>query len=145
MIPKLEVHGVSYSYHSADGETLALSNISFSVDSGQFWAIVGPSGCGKSTLLSLLCGLLKPDQGEILLDGLPLSRDLASVGYMLQKDHLFEWRSILSNVALGLEIRKQLDDQSRQELKSMLRAYGLEGFEQSKPSELSGGCARGPL
>ena len=73
MIPKLEVHGVSYSYHSADGETLALSNISFSVDSGQFWAIVGPSGCGKSTLLSLLCGLLKPDQGEILLDGLPLS------------------------------------------------------------------------
>ena len=139
MIPKLEVHGVSYSYHSADGETLALSNISFSVDSGQFWAIVGPSGCGKSTLLSLLCGLLKPDQGEILLDGLPLSRDLASVGYMLQKDHLFEWRSILSNVALGLEIRKQLDDQSRQELKSMLRAYGLEGFEQAKPSELSGG------
>ena len=139
MIPKLEVHGVSYSYHSADGETLALSNISFSVDSGQFWAIVGPSGCGKSTLLSLLCGLLKPDQGEILLDGLPLSRDLASVGYMLQKDHLFEWRSILSNVALGLEIRKQLDDQSRQELKSRLRAYGLEGFEQSKPSELSGG------
>ena len=134
MIPKLEVRGVSYSYHSADGETLALSNISFSVDSGQFLAIVGPSGCGKSTLLSLLCGLLKPDQGEILLDGIPLSRDLASVGYMLQKDHLFEWRSILSNVSLGLEIRKQLDDQSRPELKSMLRAYGLEGFEQSKPS-----------
>ena len=75
MIPKLEVSGVSYSYHSLDGETLALSDISFTVDTGEFLAIVGPSGCGKSTLLTMLCGLTTPDSGAILLDGKPLTRD----------------------------------------------------------------------
>ena len=139
MIPKLEVKDLSYSYHTPEGETRALSRISFDVQDGEFLAVVGPSGCGKSTLLSLLAGLLKPEEGEIFIDGVPRRESRAVIGYMLQKDHLFEWRSILSNVALGLEIRKQLDDQSRQELKSMLRAYGLEGFEQAKPSELSGG------
>ncbi|WP_352427233.1 ATP-binding cassette domain-containing protein, partial [Enterocloster asparagiformis] len=68
MIPKLEVSGVSYSYHSLDGETLALSDISFTVNTGEFLAIVGPSGCGKSTLLTMLCGLTTPDSGAILLD-----------------------------------------------------------------------------
>ena len=66
MTAKLEVSGLSYSYHSMDGETQALSNISFTVDTGEFIAIVGPSGCGKSTLLSIFSGLLKPDEGEIL-------------------------------------------------------------------------------
>ncbi len=139
MIPKLEVRGVSYSYHSLEGETLALSDISFSVESGQFLAIVGPSGCGKSTLLSLLCGLIKPDQGQILLDGAPLSQDSGTVGYMLQKDHLFEWRTILSNVSLGLEIQKRLPPDTLNELKAMLTTYGLGGFEHAKPSGLSGG------
>ena len=139
MTAKLEVRGVSYSYHSLEGETLALSDISFSVESGQFLSIVGPSGCGKSTLLSLLCGLLLPDQGEILLDGAPLSRDMSTVGYMLQKDHLFEWRTILSNVSLGLEIQKRMDSDSLKTLREMLNTYGLKGFEYSKPSELSGG------
>lgn len=139
MIPKLEVRGVSYSYHSLEGETLALSDISFSVESGQFLAIVGPSGCGKSTLLSLLCGLIKPDQGQILLDGAPLSQDSGTVGYMLQKDHLFEWRTILSNVSLGLEIQKRLTPDTLNELKDMLNTYGLGGFEHAKPSGLSGG------
>ena len=125
MTAKLEVRGVSYSYPSLEGETLALSDISFSVESGQFLSIVGPSGCGKSTLLSLLCGLLLPDQGEILLDGAPLSRDMSTVGYMLQKDHLFEWRTILSNVSLGLEIQKRMDSDSLKTLREMLNPYGL--------------------
>ena len=102
MTAKLEVSGLSYSYHSMDGETQALSNISFTVDTGEFIAIVGPSGCGKSTLLSIFSGLLKPDEGEILIDGIPLPDSKVNIGYMLQKDHLFEWRSILSNAALGL-------------------------------------------
>ena len=105
MTAKLEVSGLSYSYHSMDGETQALSNISFTVDTGEFIAIVGPSGCGKSTLLSIFSGLLKPDEGEILIDGIPLPDSKVNIGYMLQKDHLFEWRSILSNAALGLEIQ----------------------------------------
>ena len=69
MTPKLDVRGVSCSYHTMEGETQALSNISFTVDNGEFLAVVGPSGCGKSTLLSLLCGLIRQDEGDILIDG----------------------------------------------------------------------------
>lgn len=139
MIPKLEVNGVSYSYHSLDGETLALDHISFDVSPGEFLAIVGPSGCGKSTLLSMLCGLTKPEGGTITIDGVPLTKSPSAIGYMLQKDHLFEWRNIFSNISLGLEIQKRLDEPARQELLEMMAAYGLAGFEYAKPSELSGG------
>lgn len=139
MKPKLEVHGVSYSYHTLEDETLALSNISFTVDNGEFIAIVGPSGCGKSTLLSLLCGLLEPDEGSILIDGVPYKESAATIGYMLQRDHLFDWRNIFSNVSLGLEIQKKLNDTSKEKLHTMLKTYGLGNFEHAKPSELSGG------
>lgn len=139
MNPKLEVSGLSYSYHSLDGETQALSNISFTVDPGEFIAVVGPSGCGKSTLLSLFCGLLKPDEGAILIDGVPLSESRVSIGYMLQKDHLFEWRTILSNASLGLEIQHKLDPEHLTLVKELMKTYGLGSFENSRPSELSGG------
>lgn len=85
MTPKLDVNGVSFSYHTLEGETLALSDISFSLSPGEFAAVVGPSGCGKSTLLSLLCGLSKPDTGQILLDGHPLRQSPSDTGYMLQR------------------------------------------------------------
>lgn len=139
MKPKLEVHGVSYSYHSLEGETLALSDISFTADNGEFLAIVGPSGCGKSTLLSLLSGLLTPDTGEILIDGVPQTDSRSNIGYMLQRDHLFEWRTIMGNAELGLEIQRKLDSSSKDKLHQMLQTYGLGSFEQAKPSELSGG------
>lgn len=139
MKPKLEVHGVSYSYHSLEGETLALSDISFTADNGEFLAIVGPSGCGKSTLLSLLSGLLTPDTGEILIDGVPQTDSRSNIGYMLQRDHLFEWRTIMGNAELGLEIQRKLDSSSKEKLHQMLQTYGLGSFEQAKPSELSGG------
>ena len=139
MTAKLEVSGLSYSYHSMDGETQALSNISFTVDTGEFIAIVGPSGCGKSTLLSIFSGLLKPDEGEILIDGMPLPDSKVNIGYMLQKDHLFEWRSILSNAALGLEIQHKMDERHKNDLRELMNSYGLGNFENSRPSELSGG------
>lgn len=139
MKPKLEVRGVSYSYHSLEGETLALSDISFTVENGEFIAIVGPSGCGKSTLLSLLCGLLTPDEGEIYMDGVPRDQSAGNIGYMLQRDHLFEWRTILGNAKLGLEIQKKLNPDSQQKLHKMLDAYGLGSFLEARPSELSGG------
>ena len=139
MTAKLEVSGLSYSYHSMDGETQALSNISFTVDTGEFIAIVGPSGCGKSTLLSIFSGLLKPDEGEILIDGIPLPDSKVNIGYMLQKDHLFEWRSILSNAALGLEIQHKMDERHKNDLRELMNSYGLGNFENSRPSELSGG------
>lgn len=139
MKPKLEVRGVSYSYHSLEGETPALTNISFTAEAGEFLAVVGPSGCGKSTLLSLLCGLAEPEAGSVLIDGRPLAEARDTIGYMLQKDHLFEWRSILSNVSLGLEIQKRLNDDSRSQLFQMLKTYGLDQFQNKKPSQLSGG------
>ena len=143
MKPKLEVCRVSYSYHSLDGETPALSDISFTVHAGEFLAIVGPSGCGKSTLLSLLSGLAEPEEGKVLIDGMPLSQAQDSIGYMLQKDHLFPWRSVLSNVSLGLEIRRRLDQDSRSHLLQMLETYGLDQFRDKRPSQLSGDSSRG--
>ena len=139
MIPKLEVKGLGYSYHTEEGETRALSDISFSVGAGEFIAVVGPSGCGKSTLLSLLCGLIEPEEGTILFDGKPVTRGLSGIGYMLQKDHLFEWRTIGSNAALGLEIQHKLDESHKKKVSDLLTAYGLKSFEDARPSELSGG------
>lgn len=139
MIPILDVQNLSYSYHSMDGATLALSNISFQINTGEFVAIVGPSGCGKSTLLSLISGLLFPEEGKILLKGSPITGPDIRIGYMLQRDHLLEWRTILDNVALGLEIRKQKTSETMRELRKMLDTYGLADFESAHPSELSGG------
>ena len=139
MNSKLEVQGLSYSYHSMDGETKALSDLSFQVGEGEFLAVVGPSGCGKSTLLSILCGLLIPEEGSVLIDGEPVKGGSPRIGYMLQRDHLFEWRDIFSNACLGLEIRGQMDRKHREEVERLLKTYGLLPFKNKKPSELSGG------
>ena len=139
MPPILEVSGLSYSYHTMSGETKALSDISFQVETGEFIAIVGPSGCGKSTLLSLISGLLPPEEGSILINGVPLSKSQCRIGYMLQSDQLFEWRTIIQNAALGLEIQKKMDHAAEDRLHRLLKIYGLEQFEHSRPSELSGG------
>ena len=104
MNPLLTLEHVGFAYHQAEGETPALSDISFTLEAGHFLAIVGPSGCGKSTLLSLISGLLLPEEGRILLHGLPVREARANIGYMLQRDHLFEWRTVYTNVLLGLEI-----------------------------------------
>ena len=139
MTPKLEVNGVDFSYHTLEGETKALSDISFHVNSGEFLCIVGPSGCGKSTLLSLLSGLLAPERGEILLDGIPVAKGSSGIGYMLQRDHLFEWRTIFSNASLGLEVQGKCDPGHIGRLRELLDAYGLQYFYDARPSELSGG------
>lgn len=139
MNPLLELSHVSYSYHEVNGETLALSDISFTLESGSFLAIVGPSGCGKSTLLSLICGLLKPEEGTVSFLGRPLKEAGANIGYMLQKDHLFEWRTVYSNVTLGLEIQKKLTPRHLSSVDHMLEVYGLSSFKDARPSQLSGG------
>lgn len=139
MKPLLELDSVSYAYHSLSGETPALNNISFDVKEGEFIAIVGPSGCGKSTLLSLVAGLITPETGVIKINGTDVSNVRASIGYMLQRDHLFEWRSIYKNVILGLEIQKKLTKEYLDSVDEMLVNYGLETFKDKRPSELSGG------
>lgn len=128
----LEIKNLSHSYHNLEGETLALSHLSFSMSKGEFISIVGPSGCGKSTLLSLICGLMKPEEGTVELHG-------KLMGYMLQKDHLLEWRSIYKNIVLGLEIRHSLTSETKQKVQEYLEQYGLADFANKKPSELSGG------
>lgn len=127
------------SYHTMEGEIPALSHISFSIEEGEFAALVGPSGCGKSTLLNLIAGLLKPEQGTITIQDIPLESSKLSIGYMLQKDHLFEWRTIYENVILGLEIRKKMTPERLDRVEQLLFDYGLSDFKQARPSQLSGG------
>lgn len=140
MEPILECKNIYYSYHTAAGETPALENINFRLNKGDFLAVVGPSGCGKSTLLSLLCGLLTPESGTVLYNGSAVTKsNCRQFGYMLQKDHLFEWRSIRKNILLGLEIQKKLNKDSIAYADTLLEAYGLASFADKRPSQLSGG------
>lgn len=140
MRPLFEIKHVNFAYHTMQGETPALSDITFEVTPGEFIAIVGPSGCGKSTLLNLLAGMLTPESGSILINGNPLTKDnRRQIGYMLQQDYLLEWRSILKNVLLGLEIRHELTPQSIAYANELLNQYGLARFSNAKPQELSGG------
>lgn len=135
----LELQDVGMSYHSMKGEIPALSHISFSVNEGEFVALVGPSGCGKSTLLNLIAGLLHPEQGNITIQGIPLPETNVSIGYMLQKDHLFEWRTVYENVILGLEIQKKMTPEHLSHTEQLLENYGLSSFRNARPSQLSGG------
>ena len=139
MEPILTLDHLSYAYHTLEGETKALSDISLSVKPGEFVAIVGPSGCGKSTLLSLIAGLLKPEEGEILLNGKSLKESATNIGYMLQRDNLLEWRTILSNVLFGLEIRGAKTPQNVARARELLKTYGLYEFRHKYPRQLSGG------
>lgn len=135
----LTMDHVSYAYHTLEGETLALDDVSFGVKEGEFLAIVGPSGCGKSTLLSLIAGLITPTGGSIYIDGKEGRLSGKNIGYMLQKDQLLEWRTTLKNVTLGLEIQNRLTEDSYIMINDMLNTYGLITFKNSRPSQLSGG------
>ena len=135
----LELKNVHYAYHTLEGETYALKDITFSVREGEFIALVGPSGCGKSTLLHLIAGLLTPEKGLIKINGSYHPDNTSGIGYMLQKDELLEWRTIYQNVLLGLEIQHALTARSRALARALLTRYGLNAFANAKPSELSGG------
>ena len=105
---------------------------------GEFVAVVGSSGCGKSTLLSLITGLLKPEEGEIRFAP-KAETETTKLGYMLQKDHLFEWRSVFENALLGLEIAGKLTKENIDYVANLFKEYGLWDFKDQRPSELSGG------
>lgn len=135
----VEIRGLGMKYQSLNGEITAIDNISLSVDEGEFISVVGPSGCGKSTLLSLVSGLIVPTSGEILVNGVKINGASSKVGYMLQKDHLFDWRTIAENVLLGLEIRGLLSRENKEYATHLLKLYGLYEFKNKYPSQLSGG------
>lgn len=135
----VEVYDLSMKYQSPNGEINALEDVTLSVEDGEFVSIVGPSGCGKSTLLSLIAGLIKPTSGSIYVNGKKVKGTLREVGYMLQKDHLFDWRTILENALLGLEITKTLNKQTKEYVINLLETYGLADFKDKYPGQLSGG------
>lgn len=128
----LRFDNVSMHYHSKQGETVAVKDVSFTVNEGEFVAIIGPSGCGKTTILSLSAGLIKPTKGKIVSNG-------CSFGYMLQKDELFPWRTIEKNIFLPLEIKKCNTPENRERAVNLAEKYGLKQFLKNYPSSLSGG------
>jgi NitT/TauT family transport system ATP-binding protein len=137
--PKVELRSVGLRYFGREGETEALQDISLSVAPGEFIAIIGPSGCGKSTLLSLIAGLIAPTEGSVLVDGRPVNGPNRKIGYMLQQDYLFEWRTILENAILGAEIQGVPLATARERARQLLTRYGLGQFLQHLPRQLSGG------
>lgn len=128
----LRFDDVSFRYHSLNGETLAVDHLSFSIMEGEFIAIVGPSGCGKTTILSLIAGLLKPTDGKII------QREQKH-GYMLQRDELFPWRTVLQNILLPLEIERSVNAENKRYCISLAQKYGLKDFLEKYPDQLSGG------
>jgi len=136
---KVELRDVGLRYFGTEGETEALKGISLAVAPGEFVAIIGQSGCGKSTLLSLISGILQPTEGAVLVDGVPVSGPSRKVGYMLQQDYLFEWRTILDNAVLGAEIQGADMTAARARAAALLTRYGLGQFLNHLPRQLSGG------
>lgn len=129
----LKIRNLKKIYHTKKEETLAVENFSLDLKEGEFVSIVGPSGCGKSTILSILCGLLEKSDGDIFFD------ENIRIGYMLQEDSLLEFRTILKNCLLGLEIKKELTKENIDYVIHLLETYGLKDFINSYPENLSGG------
>lgn len=132
----LKLNKVALTYFSDKGETEALKDITFEINEGEFVSIVGPSGCGKTTILSLISGLIPATSGSIELKD---DKGSSFVGYMFQKDNLMDWRTVLENVYIGLEIRKQKTQENITYVNSLLKKYGLWEFKDKYPRELSGG------
>ena len=129
----LKIKNLKKIYHTKKREILAVDNFSFDLNEGEFVAIVGPSGCGKSTILKMLCNLENKSGGTINIS------DNVHIGYMPQGDSLFEWRTVLKNCLLGLEINHKLNDKSKKYVTHLLKTYGLDEFSNAYPSNLSGG------
>lgn len=127
----LEVKNICKTYQAKNGEIEALKDINFKIEEGEYVSIIGPSGCGKSTLLSIIAGLENKTSGTTYING--------KIGYMLQKDNLLEWRTVLNNVFLGLEIQKSNTPENKKYVIELLKKYGLYEFKDKYPNQLSGG------
>ena len=127
----IKVTDLCQNFYSKEGELQVLKNINFSLQQGEILALLGPSGSGKSTILNILTKLLKPTSGDVIIDG--------KIGYMFQRDHLLEWRSIMDNITIGLEIQKNKDSKAMERVEELLKTYDLWDFRNMYPKELSGG------
>jgi len=146
MVGNISISGVSKHFINPTGERItALDNVSLEIPSGSFVSLIGPSGCGKSTLLRLISGLIPMDEGELTLDGVPVTAPGADRGFMFQEHTLFPWLSIYDNIAFGLRARG-IYKQEKDRVDEFIEMVGLKGFEHSYPHQLSGGmCQRASL
>ena len=135
----LEIQDVTHSYFSKQTKTIALIDVSLSIQEGEFITFLGPSGCGKTTLLSIISGLIEPTIGQVLLENEKVSRTNKKTGYMLQQDYLFPWKTIEENIFIGLKLTKQLNEETKQNTISLLEKMGLKNVSKQFPSQLSGG------
>ncbi|OUM84901.1 MAG: spermidine/putrescine ABC transporter ATP-binding protein [Caldibacillus debilis] len=135
----LTVRDVSHIYFSKDAKTAALLDISFSVREQEFVSLVGPSGCGKTTLLSIMAGLMEPTVGKVTLEDEKVHPKSRKIGYMLQQDYLFPWKTVEENILIGLKLTRQLNEETRRKTLSLLHEIGLRGVEKQYPAQLSGG------
>lgn len=127
-----ELKNISKRFHTINNETKAIDDLSFNVKNGEIISIVGPSGSGKSTVLNIIAGLEKPSEGEVIVN-------TNNIGFMFQKDQLYEWRNIFKNCILGLEVKKMDTEENKEKVMHMLEKYGLYNFRNHYPSQLSGG------
>ncbi|WP_250673810.1 ABC transporter ATP-binding protein [Paraclostridium ghonii] len=127
----VDVKNLTKNFYNKDGEIQVLNDINFSLNEGEILTLLGPSGSGKSTILNILTELLKPTSGKVNITG--------NIGYMFQKDHLLEWRTIMDNILIGLEIQKKKTPEAISRIERLLKTYGLWDFRSMYPKELSGG------
>jgi NitT/TauT family transport system ATP-binding protein len=139
MEPAIRLQGVTQVYVTAKQASLAVASIDFRIFPGEFVSLVGPSGCGKTTILSMIAGLIKPTEGTVELFGSKVEGPSPRVGYMLQQDYLFPWRTIWENVLVGLELRKQLTAEKKEYALHLLEEMGLADHRDQRPHQLSGG------
>src|ERR1700744_70577 len=139
MPAKLRLDQVSMAFRTPNSVFQALSPVSLTIEQGRFVSLIGPSGCGKSTIFNIVAGLLEPSGGRVLIDGEDATGTIGRVGYMLQKDLLLPWRTVLDNVILGMEIQGVPLREARERALPLLQRYGLAGFEYLYPNALSGG------
>lgn len=140
MTRRLEVVGIDKEYTTSHGTTRVLRGLTLHANRGEFVSIVGPSGCGKSTLFNIITGLVAPTAGSIWVNGVDVTGTTSEhIGYVLQKDLLFPWRTVMENVILGLEVRGTRKKEARGRARQLFAAYKLEGYEENYPGDLSGG------
>jgi ABC-type nitrate/sulfonate/bicarbonate transport system ATPase subunit len=139
MAAKVHLDHVGMAFATPGGVFRAVEPLTLQIESGRFISLVGPSGCGKSTLFNIIAGLLQPTEGRVLIDGEDATGTIGRVGYMLQKDLLLPWRTVLDNVILGMEIQGVPLRDARERALPLLKKYGLAGFEYLYPNSLSGG------
>jgi NitT/TauT family transport system ATP-binding protein len=127
----IKISNLNQTFYTKEGELEVLKDMNFTLNEGEILTILGPSGSGKSTILNILTNLLKPTSGDVIING--------KIGYMFQKDNLLEWRNIMDNITIGLEIQNKKTDEAMKRVERLLKTYNLWEYRNMYPKELSGG------